>query len=525
VERLAARLTELKSGPGGYDERHAHWARVLPAGEQRTALVDDAHRGASTFFDVAITRFVPLVQQGRFTEAQGVLRQELTPAYTQHLEAVQRTVAITNAANAAQEAAVGSAVRTRTGLLVGTTVLFLLLVVGGSVPLTRSVVRPTHEVVDVLEAVARGDLSRRLPTEHADELGRIAVALNVTVDAVDQSLREVKAAAEREAANGLAQAREAEVLRGKVDQILAVVAEAARGDLTGRVEVRGSDASGQLGEGVASLGSDRRASMVAIAENAGALASASEELSAVSQQMGATAEETAAQAGVVSAASQQVSQNVQVVATGADEIGASIREIAQNAAQAARVAASAVQVADATNATVTRLGASSVEISKVVKVITSIAEQTNLLALNATIEAARAGEAGKGFAVVANEVKELAKETAKATEDISRKVAAIQGDSAGAVQAIGEVSQIIGQIAQFQSSIASAVEEQTATTSEITRNVSQAAAGSQEISQNIAGLATAAETTSQGAADTRAAAGGVARMAGELQRLVSRFTL
>ena len=184
----------------------------------------------------------------------------------------------------------------------------------------------------------------------------------------------------------------------------------------------------------------------------------------------------------------------------------------------------AVKDANKTNETIKHLGESSNQIGEVVKVITSIAQQTNLLALNATIEAARAGEAGKGFAVVANEVKELAKETAKATEDISQKIEAIQTDTRGAVTAIGQISAIIGQINDIQNTIASAVEEQTATTNEISRNVAEAAKGSSEIAQNITGVAEAARHTSSGAADTQKAAGELTRMAAGLQGLVSKFT-
>ena len=259
-----------------------------------------------------------------------------------------------------------------------------------------------------------------------------------------------------------------------------------------------------------------------VTQNAQGLSSASEELAASSQQMVSNAEETATQAGVVSAAAEQVSKNVQTVATGTEEMSASIKEIAKNAQDAAKVAAIAVKAAETTNATVTKLGESSAEIGKVIKVITSIAQQTKLLALNATIEAARAGEAGKGFAVVANEVKELAKETAKATEDISQKIEAIQADTKSAVTAIAEISTVINKINDYQNTIASAVEEQTATTNEISRNVAEAAKGSSEIAQNITGVAQAAKSTTAGANDTQKASAELAKMAAALQKLANQ---
>ena len=251
------------------------------------------------------------------------------------------------------------------------------------------------------------------------------------------------------------------------------------------------------------------------------LSSSASQLTSLSQALGANAEETSAQANVVSAASEEVSTNVQTVATGAEEMSASIREIAKNASEAARVALAAVKLAESTNQTVAKLGDSSADVGKVIKVITSIAQQTNLLALNATIEAARAGEAGKGFAVVANEVKELAKETAKATEDISQKIEAIQADTRGAVQAIGQIADVIHQINDISNTIASAVEEQTATTNEITRNVTEAARGSAEIAHNITGVAQAAKSTTEGATDILQASGLLAKLAADLQALVA----
>lgn len=259
-----------------------------------------------------------------------------------------------------------------------------------------------------------------------------------------------------------------------------------------------------------------------ITENSQTLAGASEELTATSQQMAGNAEETSAQANVVSGASQEVSGSVQSVATGTEELTASIREIAQNANEAARITTEAVEMAETTNKTINQLGDSSLEIGNVIKVITSIAEQTNLLALNATIEAARAGEAGKGFSVVANEVKELANQTGKATEDISQRISAIQGDTKQAVEGVGKISEIINKINDISNTIASAVEEQTATANEMTRSVQEASKGTAEIANNISGVAQAAESTTQGASDSQSAASELARIAAELQNVVNQ---
>jgi methyl-accepting chemotaxis protein len=295
------------------------------------------------------------------------------------------------------------------------------------------------------------------------------------------------------------------------------------GDLTNRLIVRNQDEIGELAKWFNVFVEKIQNTVCLIGGNIQSLAGSAQEMTAVSHQMSANSEETAAQANVVSAASEQVSKNVQTVAAGAEEMSASIREIAKNTSDAARVVKEAVEVAEKTNATISKLGESSAEIGNVIKVITSIAEQTNLLALNATIEAARAGEAGKGFAVVANEVKELAKQTGQATEDISQKISAIQHDTQGAVAAIQQISGIINQVNDIANTIASAVEEQSVTTNEMSRNVTEAATGSNEIVQNITGVAQAAQSTASGATQTQAAAEELARLASELQAAVSQF--
>ena len=235
------------------------------------------------------------------------------------------------------------------------------------------------------------------------------------------------------------------------------------------------------------------------------------------------ADDTGRQTDLLTETAESVSDNVRSVATGAAQMGAAMRQVAGAAAEAAKVAGEAVDAAASTNATVARLGESAVEIGNVVKLITSIAEQTNLLALNATIEAARAGAAGTGFAVVAGEVKELAQETAKATEDIARRVDAIQADTGGAVSAIGEIGEIISRISEYQTTIASAVEEQTATTEEMNRNIGQAASGTEQIAANVAGVSAAAQATSQHTADGRRLADELSRMSAELRESVTRF--
>ena len=308
-----------------------------------------------------------------------------------------------------------------------------------------------------------------------------------------------------------------------VRQLQGRLALLAAGDLSTSPQDWAGDEVGDMGRALETAQASLRRTVQAMAGSATELAAASEEVSATSGSMARSAEETSAQSEVVSAAADQVSRNVQTLSAGAQEMGLSIREIAQNAYEAAQVGVDAVAAAASTTETVVRLGESSRQIGDVVKTITGIAEQTNLLALNATIEAARAGESGKGFAVVAGEVKELARETARATQDIGRRVEAIQADTAGAVAAIAGISEVIARMNDFSTTIASAVEEQTATTTEMSRNVAQAATGTGDIAQTVVGVATAAQATTAGVQDTARAAGELARMSAGLQELVRGF--
>ncbi|GAB1643597.1 methyl-accepting chemotaxis protein [Krasilnikovia sp. MM14-A1259] len=311
----------------------------------------------------------------------------------------------------------------------------------------------------------------------------------------------------------------------RVRGLSAVIRSIADGDLTVKADVDAGDEIGVMAGELDRAAGTLRATIGRIGGSSRSLAGSAQQMASVSAQMAMDAESASSRAELVSAAAVQVSANVDTVAVAAEEMTASIREIAGSATDAAGIARGAVGVAAAANATVAKLGVSSGEVGKIVKVITSIAEQTNLLALNATIEAARAGEAGKGFAVVASEVKDLAQETAKATEEISSRIAAIQSDTGAAVAAIGEIAAVIERINSYSDTIASAVEEQTATTSEIGRNVAQAAVGTSSITETIAGVAEVAQSTTVGVSEANRTAEELSRLAGELHTLVGQFTV
>ncbi|WP_026315885.1 methyl-accepting chemotaxis protein [Actinokineospora enzanensis] len=297
----------------------------------------------------------------------------------------------------------------------------------------------------------------------------------------------------------------------------------AAGDLTQKLTLSSHDEIGQMGHALQNAVGQIRTVVSDVADSATALSGSADRLTATNIRVSDAAGSTSRQAGEVSNAAARVSDSVGTVSAAADQLGASIREIAQNTSEAAKVGAEATATAQHTNDIITRLGSSSAEIGDVLKTIRSIAEQTNLLALNATIEAARAGDAGKGFAVVAGEVKDLAQETANATEDIGRRVAAIQTDTEAAVSAIGQIVQVIERVNQFQSAIAASVEEQSATSEEVSRSVSEAANGSNSIASAITEVAGAADDTTRGVNEAEQATNELSGLSGRLQEMVSRF--
>ena len=387
------------------------------------------------------------------------------------------------------EEATAAATSLRNGVVLFGLVTAVLTLVGGFL-LARSVSKPIRVVTDRARAIAAGEMDvADVEFRRSDELGELGSSFN------------------------------------EMSAMLSTVGAQARSIADGEISASVLDehVPGQLGDAFSTMVGSLKTMVDQLKVSSQQLAGAAEELTAVSATMGSSAERTSNEATSASATGDQVSSSVATVAAAIEQMNASIREVSTNATEASNVASEAVSVAQTTSASVAKLGESSEEIGNVIKVINSIAEQTNLLALNATIEAARAGEAGKGFAVVANEVKELANQTAEATEEISTRIQAIQSDTAGAVEANEKIGETIERINEISSTIAAAVEEQSVTTTEIGRSVEEAAAGTQDIARSITDVASAAEDTRQSTTETKTSAEEMAQMAAELNQLVSNY--
>ncbi|GAA3293340.1 methyl-accepting chemotaxis protein [Dactylosporangium vinaceum] len=314
------------------------------------------------------------------------------------------------------------------------------------------------------------------------------------------------------------------LILGGVRRVSHVITGLAQADLTRTSGLTSADEFGAMGRDLDAAVGTFRSTVQEMVGTAATLSSAAVELSAVSSQLSNGAEESSQRATRAAAAADDVNGGVQTVMAGAEQMSASISEIAANASRAAEVAQESTRVAETTNEQIGALGRASAEIGDVVRLITTIAEQTNLLALNATIEAARAGDAGKGFAVVASEVKDLAQETARATEDITVRINAIQGSTAGAADAVARIRHVVGQITDYSSTIASAVEQQSATTNEMSRAITSAAEASAEVAQTFGAVVSVAEATADSAKASREAADDLSQLAVKLNGLVEVFT-
>lgn len=417
----------------------------------------------------------------------------------------------------------------------------------------RRLLGRVHAVLGFAQRLAAGDLDVRLPQPDAqDELGRMAEALNTAAAALAASNAQAAASAAerdrlqaeqleaavqaqsaqaREIAEQSARIREAVAresaaaveLRDKVDRIVVCVEVAARGELTVVPDVDGDDAIGRVGTALARLLEDLRTSMAGIARNAGTLAGSVQNTRSLGQRLSRIAEASAEHSQRLSLAVRNVDDSVQSVSGATEHMHTAVSEIARNVHRAVECAAVAARATDSASAIVERLSASSAAIDSVTRLITGITEQTNLLALNATIEAARAGTAGRGFAVVAGEVKELARSTAEATADIGKRIEAIQRDTGQMVTAISAIRRTIDDVNDISTLIAAAIEQQSATTREISRSVQLAASGSAEITAAVESLAESALQVRDGASETGKDAERLARLAREQQELIARF--
>lgn len=385
------------------------------------------------------------------------------------------------------------------GLLIGSVMAWFVI--------TRLIARPLGDVVSSLKSLTAGETDVEIKVKSQDEIGAVAEALIMFRDTMVEAKRLQEAATQKEHEELEARAKTAQE-KMEIDQELA------------RKSNEDARMASEKADYLAKITGDFDDT---VNEVLGVFASSSTELDAAASSLSQNAAQTAEMSSTVASASGQASSNVQTVAAATEELSSSVNEISRQVSESARVAASAVEEADKANVKVQGLSNAANKIGEVVSLITDIASQTNLLALNATIEAARAGEAGKGFAVVATEVKSLADQTARATDEISAQIADIQAATGEAVDAIDTIGKTIRAVDEISSSIAAAVEEQGTATSEIADNVQQAAQGTEEVDTGIASVREAAGDTGSAAEQVLATGQELSTQANTLRSAVDDF--
>ena len=432
-----------------------------------------------SYLSISQQKLLPYSRANQNKEAAALFRGDSRKAYREAKKVLDELTEF-NTRSGAEAANIGEQIYQSSKILIIVALgIAMAVCLGAAWMMIATVSRPIQAITGTMSRLAARDLSTEVTgTGRGDEIGAMARAVQVFKDGLVQADR----MAAEQAAEQAVKLRRTE----KIEQLISHFDRAAASALR-------------------------------------TVSSAASELDATAQSMVSMAQQTNSQAGAVAAAAEQTSANVQTVATATEQMSSSIREISQQVTNSTRIAGQAVEEASRTNDTVRGLADAAQRIGDVVALITNIASQTNLLALNATIEAARAGEAGKGFAVVAGEVKSLAAQTAKATDEIASQIAAIQSATSGAVSAIGGISGTITSINDISTAIAAAIEEQGAATNEISRNVQQAAVGTQEVSDNITQVTQTAGETGSAAGQVQSAAGELARQAETLRLEVEQF--